>query len=126
VYGSRVAADIAGTVAQAPPKHVAYAGGNAVGADEAQAISDLRNVMYTNVGLVRNERGLLEALGRIGQFEQSFADAGSELRNLLVVGRLITEAALARSESRGSHFRSDYAQANQALAKRSFTRLASA
>ena len=32
---------------------------------EAQAINDLRNVMYANVGLVRNETGLREALRRI-------------------------------------------------------------
>jgi L-aspartate oxidase len=81
--------------------------------------------MYTNVGLVRHERGLREALRRIGEFETSFSRARDELRNLLVVGRLIAEAALARSESRGSHFRSDFAQADEALAKRSFTKLAS-
>lgn len=126
VYGSRVAADIAGAGTPAPPKHLSDARNSGVGDDEAQAISDLRNVMYTNVGLVRDERGLCEALGRIRALEQSFADAGDELRNLLVVGRLIADAALARSESRGSHFRSDYAHADQALAKRSFTRLASA
>ena len=81
--------------------------------------------MYTNAGLVRHERGLRVALARIEELGAAFGDAGNELRNLLVVGRLIVDAALARSESRGSHFRSDYAQSDEALAKRSFTRLGS-
>jgi aspartate oxidase len=41
----------------------------------------------------------------------------------LIVGRLIAQAASARPESRGSHFRSDYLETDEALAKRSFTRL---
>jgi L-aspartate oxidase len=126
VYGSRVAADVAGS--EVPPQVTAPSvdiGDDGAASTQAQAVSDLRNVMYTNVGLVRHERGLREALARISELDAAFPRAGSELRNLLVVGRLIVEAALARSESRGSHFRSDYADADEALAKRSFTRLGS-
>src|SRR5579863_2647496 len=126
VYGSRVAADVTAAGETARPKRLAYERAPGGDAGESQAISDLRNVMYTNVGLVRFERGLREALVRIRELENSFCDCGDELRNLLVVGRLIAEAALARSESRGSHYRSDYAHPDDALAKRSFTRLASA
>jgi L-aspartate oxidase len=124
VYGSRVAADIAGA---AVPAHRATRFADrfrpGMPARQAQAVSDLRNVMYVNVGLVRHARGLREALARISELDAAFGDAGSELRNLMVVGRLISEAAVARSESRGSHYRSDYAQSDEALAKRSFTRL---
>jgi L-aspartate oxidase len=88
-----------------------------------QAIRDLRNVMYANVGLVRNELGLREALARIGNLERTFPNATNELRNLLVVGRLITQAALDRRESRGSHYRSDFPTTDESLAKRSFTHL---
>jgi L-aspartate oxidase len=79
--------------------------------------------MYSNVGLVRHERGLREALLRIGELKRSVSDPSDELRNLLVIGRLIAEAALARAESRGSHYRSDNPTSDEALAKRSFTRL---
>jgi aspartate oxidase len=41
-------------------------------------------------------------------------------RNLLLVARLIATAALRRAESRGAHWRSDYPQADAALACRSF------
>ena len=126
VYGSRVAADVTAAGETARPKRLTYERAQRADAGESQAISDLRNVMYTNVGLVRYERGLREALVRIRELENSFCDCGDELRNLLVVGRLIAEAALARAESRGSHYRSDYAHPDDALAKRSFTRLASA
>jgi len=95
--------------------------------DAAQAIDDLRAVMYANVGLIRNARGLQEALARIGELERigeiERTRGNDELRNLLIVGRLIAEAALARRESRGSHYRSDYPKTDEAFAKRSFTKL---
>ncbi len=124
VYGARVAEYIEREYLHArvdidpPAAHVAQAG-----SAEPQAISDLRNVMYANVGLVRTESGLREALQRIGDLERAFPAAGNDLRNLLVVARLIAEAALARRESRGSHYRTDFPQTDDALAKRSFTHL---
>ena len=57
--------------------------------------------MYSNVGLIRNEAGLREALRRIEDLENALHGGAGDLRNLLVVGRLIAEAALARHESRG-------------------------
>ncbi|MHB8147033.1 MAG: L-aspartate oxidase, partial [Vulcanimicrobiaceae bacterium] len=94
--------------------------------DDTQAISDLRNLMYANVGLVRNEAGLREALARIDDLNGLFPQVSGDLRNLLVVGRLIAQAALARTESRGSHYRTDYLSMDEALAKRSFTHFADA
>jgi L-aspartate oxidase len=128
VYGSRVATDIkSAVIAKGTPPRLDKAGvtRDESARDQAQAASDLRNVMYSNVGLVRNERGLREALLRIGELDAGFDRAANELRNLLVVGRLVAEAALARPESRGSHYRSDYPQTEEAFAKRSFTRLRS-
>lgn len=122
VYGARVAENVRDNVIEvAEPK-----------LDEprprdtrlhTQAVRDLRNVMYSNVGLVRNELGLREALARIGELERTFPNASHELQNLLVVARLIAQAALDRRESRGSHYRSDFPQTDESLAKRSFTHL---
>jgi L-aspartate oxidase len=132
VYGSRVASDIAGTHrpskrlarhVQSVPK--AQAERRAPRTTAAQALSDVRNVMYANVGLVRDEPGLRAALARLDDLNAEFGDDAGELRNLLVVGRMIAEAALARRESRGSHYRSDYTATNEAFAKRSFTQLRS-
>jgi L-aspartate oxidase len=131
VYGSRVATDIA-SVAPTKPAAGRLPSGRArrprrdrAHTTAAQALSDVRSVMYSNVGLVRSETGLREALRRIGDLDSELSGGSGELRNLLVVGRLIADAALARRESRGSHHRIDYPATDEAFAKRSFTRLLS-
>src|SRR5581483_1167288 len=105
VYGSRVATDIANASPSRQPASLKRSGAgaaavNASAASQTQAVNDLRNVMYSNVGLVRNDAGLREALRRIDDLEAAFGGGSGDLRNLLVVGRLIAEAALARHESR--------------------------
>jgi len=124
VYGSRVATDVQSqhVAARAEPL-LSHDPSVAPAADEAQATRDLRNVMYANVGLLRNDLGLREALTRVAALARAFPRAANELRNLLIVGRLIAEAALARKESRGSHYRTDFPATDDHLAKRSFTRL---
>jgi L-aspartate oxidase len=77
------------------------------------AIGSLRRVMWDDVGIVRDGRGLERAIRAIleletGLGEREVSRAGLEARNLLYVGRLIAECALRRRESRGSHFRSDF------------------
>ncbi|MCB0217742.1 MAG: hypothetical protein KDH92_13960, partial [Chloroflexi bacterium] len=42
-----------------------------------------------------------------------------EARNLVELARMVAGAALARRESRGGHFRSDYPDTDQAQARRS-------
>lgn len=125
VYASRVAEDIKGAAAanERTPALAMPAGSQADAADCAQAVSDLRNVMYANAGLVRNGTGLAAALSRIEELHERHPMQTHELRNLLAVGRLIVDAALARCESRGSHFRSDFPDTEKAYARRSFTRL---
>lgn len=124
VYGSRVAENVRSISVETPGGSLAHpAGRHAPARGEAQAIRDLRNVMYANVGLVRNELGLREALARIADLERAFPAPSNDLRNLLVVGGLIARAALERHESRGSHYRSDYPATDDHFAKRSFTHL---
>ena len=43
-----------------------------------------------------------------------------ETRNLLTLGRLVAAAALARRESRGSHYRTDYPDPRERWARRLF------
>lgn len=126
VYATRVAADILGSLPPirdlSPPVHPVPATQDE---SERAAVNELRALMYTNVGVVRNAPDLRSALDRIAQFEVAFPHPSNELRNLLTIGRLIATAALAREESRGSHFRSDFPQLDEAFAKRSFTTLKS-
>jgi L-aspartate oxidase len=64
--------------------------------------------------MVRNGEELEEAATIIASWQKGLkqpTDRSSyELSNMLLVGRLMAEAALIREESRGVHFRSDFPQ----------------
>lgn len=124
VYASRVTKDIRGAMsAPASNSGKEYALQTASDDGCAQGVSDVRSVMYANAGLVRDEKGLRTALDRLAELHVTHPAQSNELRNLLTVGRLVVEAARARKESRGSHYRADYPEMNEAFAKRSFTTL---
>jgi L-aspartate oxidase len=82
--------------------------------------NSLRSLMWRNVGIVRTEEDLAEADALI-EFWQSYVldkvfdqPAGWELQNMLTLGRLIAHAALIRTETRGVHYRSDFAERDDA------------
>ena len=81
-------------------------------------LADIRNavraLMWRNVGVQRREDRLTEAVHAIQQYcsyvlaqDLSGVD-GWELQNILTVSLQMTAAALARTESRGVHFRTDF------------------
>ena len=72
----------------------------------------IRSLMWEKVGLVREERGLQQALRELTSLEHRFQHMVGEVRNMLMAGRLITTAALARKESRGVHYRSDHRESD--------------
>ncbi len=74
----------------------------------AEVVAEVRRLMWEKVGLVRDEAGLTAALARLDELALSLPNLGGEARNLLAAGRLVAAAALARRESRGGHYRSDY------------------
>ena len=74
----------------------------------------LRSLMWRYVGIVRRADDLAEGDALI-EFWQSYVldkvfdkPPGWELQNMLTLGRLMTHAALLRTETRGVHYRSDY------------------
>ena len=71
-------------------------------------LEELRRVMWSQVGLLRQADGLIKALDIISQLESQAPSGALELADMLTVARLVTQAALSRRESRGSHFREDY------------------
>lgn len=67
------------------------------------ALQELRQHMATKCGVVRDAAGLAAMLDQIDRLEHSHGPART-----LEAARLIAAAALAREESRGGHFRSDF------------------
>lgn len=84
---------------------------------------EMKAVMTSWVGIFREESGLLAAREKIQELKKRFLKAGLkqkslafnsefvqywELEGMLHLAEAIVEGALARKESRGSHFRVDY------------------
>lgn len=68
-----------------------------------EAMQALRDGMSADCGVVRDGEGLRRQVALIDRLEAAHGAAPA-----LIAARLIVEAALARHESRGGHYRSDY------------------
>ena len=79
--------------------------------------ANLQDLMWRNVGIARNGTRLLLSARILNLWQRTMPPpetaADFELRNMLVVARLIVEAALQRRESRGAHYREDFAEASE-------------
>jgi len=122
VYGARVAHDI--LVSALPASRVAASTAREGKTIPSPRERELRALMTSHVGVVRDGEQLADALGVIAEIERT-ADTAS-LRNFAVAALMIAAAAYARRESRGGHFRSDYPASDPAQATRSTLTLARA
>jgi fumarate reductase flavoprotein subunit len=95
----------------------------------------LIDTMWDDVGVIRHGAGLQRALGALAAFEGELNASGItdgetafnltwhdwlNLRSLIDVSKVITMAALKRENSRGAHYREDFADEGN-LAKSTFT-----
>jgi fumarate reductase flavoprotein subunit len=86
----------------------------------------LYDLMWEKVGIIRDRAGLAAALAELDALSveldaTGIADANRafnltwhdwlNLKNLAAVSRVIAQAALAREDSRGAHFRADFPEA---------------
>jgi len=90
----------------------------------ADMVQTLQAAMQDDVGALRNEAGLRRALDQIDRLTQEFGELPPgdgkgfdmrridwfDLRNMLLVARVVAQAALARTETRGAQQREDYPQ----------------
>jgi fumarate reductase flavoprotein subunit len=87
--------------------------------------AEMHQIMEESAGIYRTETVLKEAAGKLKRLQERFQDlslddksytfntevtAALELSYMLDVGQTIVQSALERTESRGSHQRSDYPQ----------------
>jgi len=82
----------------------------------AKALEKIREVIWKQVGILRNGRELSAAIESLRAMELPSCDrpgrAEKEVCNLHSLALLIARSALAREESRGSHYRSDFPYRN--------------
>jgi L-aspartate oxidase len=83
---------------------------------------ELRKIMSSRVGVIRNGDGLKAAIAAIWQISQDSQSAAQQ--NMCVAAQLIATSAWLRHESRGGHYRDDYPRADVGLATRSHITLA--
>jgi len=95
---------------------------------------DLQVMMQDLVGIVRDDEAMRSALQELDTLKGRANQVGvtghreyhtgwhtaQDLANLLVVSEAITRSALERKESRGGHFRQDYAKKEQAFSTFNF------
>jgi L-aspartate oxidase len=105
VFGARVADDVrgqltAGAMRGMPPAPERFA--------SPAPPHVLRGAMSRDVALERNEDGLRKALDVIARLETTSSEPA--LLNMTAAAKLVTAAAMARTESRGGHWRTDHPQ----------------
>ena len=98
---------------------------NDCGYDIFKLKSELKEIMWNSVGIIRTEEGLKNAQKEVNILKQNFKRRRKclnkdeyEYRNMLTVAGLIVEGAISRHESRGAHCRSDFKETAQ-IAKHS-------
>ena len=126
VFGARVAEDLGGSAVgdERRPRvgeGVVWRDIDPRGGHDSQSSrQEIRQLMWEHVGLEREQAGLETALGALEQIADGLAAEPSETWNLWTVGRLVAAAALAREESRGSHYRTDFPQVRERFQHRMF------
>ncbi len=120
VFGDRAARDVTDSAGGWTwPTQVEFPLDVTTAADgSADLEQSLRNLMWSNVGVIRDEAGIQRAISQLRCWAADSTAVSSRTRDMLVVSRLIAAAVLARRESRGAHCRSNFRSANPILEQR--------
>jgi len=86
-------------------------------------IREIQDLMWRDVGIVRTGSGLRQAIQHLetqaARLSKVTTRRHFEARNIQQTGLLIARSALAREESRGAHFRTDYPEKQPPFQKHS-------
>lgn len=123
VFGGRIAADLLErnwNIKGYPP--LSYRLLKRDGPSEGKELGFIQRIMERWVGLVRQGQGLKEAAAQLDSLwplfkKETQSRREAEIRNLLLLSRLIVEAAAWRRESRGVHYRLDFPMPNPSYCK---------
>jgi L-aspartate oxidase len=85
---------------------------NPVEANVEKTTREIQDLMWSNVGIVREAGALKNAIERLHQISPRLAHpkgrSAWEAQSLCTVGLLVARSAEARKESRGAHYRTDF------------------
>jgi L-aspartate oxidase len=124
VYAARIAEDIEGGSIAAPARLQARSVVTRNYAMPPLSETNLRKMMTSHVGVIRDGAHLAEAVRSFAAIERGTGNIA--LRNMATTALLVATSAWARRESRGAHYRVDYPAEESALAHRTMTTLAAA
>ena len=108
VFGGRVAESVSSHMLP-PGQELSIPAGILDGTGNEQIlVTELRELMWRYVGLVRNDDGLDHAIRRLTAMLNEVPADAIELRNLVQLGCIVAQCAKSRTESRGAHYRTDF------------------
>ncbi len=115
-FGARVGEDLAGAMLPVPDAGRAVRAaalrlaGDPWSRDEGsrRVVEELRRLCWDRLGVERSGPGLSGLLSELDRLVLRLPPGVAEAGNMLLVARLAAMAALAREESRGAHFRTDF------------------
>jgi len=121
VFGARAGASMRNELRPASSRrtqsHRAASNGPVEPATE-QVIGEIQDLMWQDVGIVRTGSALKKAIAKLNEIAPRVAHPQTrrafEAQNLQLAGLLVARSALAREESRGAHYRTDYPAHNDA------------
>jgi L-aspartate oxidase len=124
VYAARIAEDIDGGIVPSPARVPEAPITQRNCAMSALAEQNLRTMMTSHVGVIRDGDRLAHAVRSFAAIERDTGNVA--LRNMAISALLVAASAWARRESRGAHCRIDYPTDQPALAHRTMTTLVAA
>ncbi|HYA10606.1 MAG TPA: FAD-binding protein, partial [Thermoplasmata archaeon] len=134
VFGERAARRLRRPAAggpREPPQTLSVARPRGEGApEERDVVQEIRTSLWEEVGIVRSAETLADALARFEAIGRRVEPRGPDglagpVANAAMTSFLVARAALARTESRGVHYRSDFPRPRKAWQHHLGLRLAS-
>ncbi len=119
VFGRRIIDSTIGKAGPREPKpsrvedlYGLTAGREVSSGEKVPSLEQLQNLMWQKAGIIRNQGDLRDARDELAGWsralDQNHDRKSCEMRNLVLVSRMLVEAAFIRKESRGAHFCTDY------------------